>query len=169
MHNQHERPRPHTSGCNSFDDRKSKEPMGVRGDKARDKCFKCGCKGHYAVVCPMNNKKFTLVCGEELSYPEYGANNNRTPLGEAPEHEEEEIEEEILESSTLPLCVIRRILAGQRKEDKAEEDWLRTNIFHTQVEHQGKSLNVIIDNGNDMNVASQETVQKLKLPLEKDP
>jgi hypothetical protein len=27
----------------------------------RDECFKCGGKGHYAVVCPTNDKKFTLV------------------------------------------------------------------------------------------------------------
>jgi hypothetical protein len=65
--------------------------------------------------------------------------------------------------------IIRHILAGQGKEDKVEEEWLRNNIFHTRVEHKGKALNVIIDNDSGMNVASQETVQKLKLPLEKHP
>lgn len=90
-------------------------------------------------------------------------------MGNTRDPEEAEGEEEILESSTLPLCVIRRILARLRKEDKAEDDWLRTNIFHTRVEHQGKALNVIIDNGSGMNVASQEIVNKLKLPLEKHP
>lgn len=63
--------------------------------------------------------------------------------------------------------MIRRVLAGQRKEEEIEEDWLRTNIFHTGFEHKGKALNVIIDNGCGMNVASQEIVQKLKLPVEK--
>ncbi len=55
--------------------------MGIRGDKARDECFKCGGKGHYAVVFPMNDKKFTLVCGEELSYQEPGVHNISVPLG----------------------------------------------------------------------------------------
>jgi hypothetical protein len=121
------------------------------------------------VVCPTNDQKFTLVCREELSYQEHGVSNTHAPLGETQDLEEAEHEEELLESSTLPFCVIQRILAGQRKEDKAEEDWLRINIFHTRVEHHGKSLNVIIDNGNGMNVASHETVQNLKLPLEKHP
>lgn len=62
--------------------------------------------------------------------------------------------EEILESSKLPICVIRRILTGQRKEDNMEDEWLRTNIFHTRVEHNGKALNFIIDTGSGMNVVS---------------
>jgi hypothetical protein len=30
----------------------SKELGGTRGNRTRDKCYKCGGKGHYAVVCP---------------------------------------------------------------------------------------------------------------------
>lgn len=58
-------------------------------------------------------------------------------------------------------------MAGQRAEDTPNDDWLRTNIYHTRVEHDGKSLNLIIDNGSGMNVISQEAVQKLKIPIEK--
>jgi len=61
------------------------------------------------------------------------------------------------------------MLAGQRAEDAPEDDWLRTNIFHTRVERDGKSLNLIIDNGSGMNIISQEAVQKLKIPIEKHP
>jgi hypothetical protein len=121
------------------------------------------------VVCPTSDKKFTLVYGEDFSIPTHRGHDNFTSVGGTKDQEGEEVEEEQLESSTLPLCVIRRILARQCKEDKAEDDWLRTNIFQTRVEHQGKVLNVIIDNGSGMNVASQEIVQKLKLPLEKHP
>jgi hypothetical protein len=56
-----------------------------------------------------------------------------------------------------------------RTADGVEEDWLRTNIFHTRVEHKGRALNLIIDNGSGMNVVSQEIVKKLKLPVEKHP
>jgi hypothetical protein len=110
-----------------------------------------------------------LACGEELSYQDLGVHNNSAPLGGTLETAEIEDEEELLESSTLPLHVIRWILVGQRKEDKAKDGWLCTDIFHTRVEHQGKALNVIIDNGSGMNVASQKIVHKLKLPIEKHP
>ncbi|XP_059431496.1 uncharacterized protein LOC132164998 [Corylus avellana] len=60
-------------------------------------------------------------------------------------------------------------MAGQRKEEKTDEDWLQTNIFHTRVEHDRRALNLIIDNGNGENMVSQEIVQKLKLPIEKHP
>jgi hypothetical protein len=151
----------HSSGWNSFEERKSEDSMGARGDKAQDECFKCGGKGHFGMVCPIRDQKFTLICGEEFPPQEQQRVQNFPPLEEDKARSEDEIEEEILESSTLPVCVNRRILAGQRKEDKDEESWLRTNIFHTRVEHHGKAMNFIIDNGNGMNVASQETVQKL--------
>jgi hypothetical protein len=102
------------------------------------------------------------------SAPEHNG-HNMASMAAATEPEEDELEEEILESSTLPLCVIRHIIVGQWVEHKANDDWLRTNICHTWVEHHGKALKVIIDNGSDMNVASQETVQELKLPMEKHP
>jgi len=59
-----------------------------------------------------------------------------------------------LEGSQLPVCVIRRALAGKRMEECEEEDWLRSNIFHTRVEHKRKALNLIIDNGSGMNIVS---------------
>lgn len=48
-------------------------------------------------------------------------------------------------------------------------DCERSNIFNTQVEHQGRALNLIIDNNGGMNVISHEIVQKLKVPVEKHP
>jgi hypothetical protein len=54
-------------------------------------------------------------------------------------------------------------------EEIEGDEWLRINIFHTLVEHGGKALNMIIDNGSGMNAISVEAVQKLKLPIEKHP
>lgn len=75
----------------------------------------------------------------------------------------------VLEGSKLPLCVIRRVSTGQKKEETDQESWLQCNIFHTQVEHNEKALNLIIDNGSSINVLSQNIVNKLQLPVEKHP
>jgi hypothetical protein len=80
-----------------------------------------------------------------------------------------EIPEEVLECSILPLCVIRRVLTGQKKPELEADDWLRNNIFHTRVEHNGRALNLIIDNGSGMNIISKDIMRKLELPLEKQP
>lgn len=98
-------------------------------------------------MCPTKDNKFTLICEAELAQQERTANN----------------------LFVVPVCVIQRVLAGQRKEEETEEDWLRTNIFHTRFEYKGKAFNVIIGNGSGMNVASQETVHKLRLPVERHP
>jgi len=157
------------SGWPPSEERKPRESVLPRSERTpRDECYKCGGKGHYAVVCPTKDQKFTLMCEAELVQQERIDKNNAT-LETRDTGEEEIIEEEVLECSRLPVCVIRRILTGQRKEDEIEDDWLRTNIFHTCFEHKGKALNVIIDNGSGMNVASQDTVHKLKLPVEKHP
>ena len=52
---------------------------------------------------------------------------------------------------------------------QVEDDWRRTNIFHTRVAHKGKALNVIIDNGSGLNVISTKAVEKLRLRKEKHP
>jgi len=54
-------------------------------------------------------------------------------------------------------------------EDVDSNEWVRTNIFHTRVEHQGKALNLTIGNDSGMNVISQEAVNKMKLPIERHP
>jgi hypothetical protein len=52
-------------------------------------------------------------------------------------------------------CVIHRVLTETRKELQANPERLRTNIFHIRLEHNGRALNVIIDNGSNMNVISK--------------
>ncbi|KAH7543753.1 hypothetical protein JRO89_XS15G0011100 [Xanthoceras sorbifolium] len=48
-------------------------------------------------------------------------------------------------------------------------NWKRTNIFHTRVEHGDKALIVIIDNSSSMNVVAKEVVEWLGLPQEAHP
>jgi hypothetical protein len=134
----------------------------ARGEKGGGECYSCGGRGHYAFMCPSRDQRQTLCCEER-------------PTDDGEQHkddhreEDDEDPEEVLEPSDRPLCVIRRILTGHKMEEVEGDEWLRTNIFHTRVEHCGKALNMIIDNGSGMNVISVEAVQKLKLPTEKHP
>ena len=63
--------------------------------------------------------------------------------------------------------VINKVLTREKKEIQANPEWLRTNIFHTRMEHNGRALNVIIDNGSEMNVIVETNVECLGLKMEK--
>jgi len=145
---------------------------GVSGDykgKAKasnegPQCYKCKGFGHYVVVCPTRDKKLAFICEKELLVE-----------GTVEDTKEEEIDgsrhsdEEHLSASELPSCVIHRILTGTRKELQANPEWLRTNIFHTRMKHNGRALNVIIDNGSGMNVICEAAIECLGLKTEKHP
>jgi hypothetical protein len=87
--------------------------------------------GHYAIVCPTQDKKFTLICKEDAKQTE---DTEDSAIDKTPRLEESEGPDETLHGSTLPICVIRLVLAGQHKCDEENEDWCRSNIFHTRVE-----------------------------------
>lgn len=107
-----------------------------------------------------------MICRE--TDPQVEADEPQPTLTIQEDHNEE-IPEEVLECSTLPLCVIGRVLTGQKKPELEADDWLWNNIFHTRVEHNERALNLIIDNGSSMNIISKDIVRKLELPLEKHP
>ena len=75
---------------------------------------------------------------------------------EEEEYEESDSEDvEHLGATALPSCVIHRVLTSTKKKIQGgDSDWRCTNIFHTHMEHGGRALNVIIDNGSGMNVIS---------------
>ena len=75
-------------------------------------------------------------------------------------------EEEHLGASDLPICMIQRVLTGTKKEFQENPEWLRTNIFHTHMEHNGRALNVIIDNDSGMNVIFEMAVERWGLKTE---
>ena len=52
---------------------------------------------------------------------------------------------------------------------KGEEDWQCTSIFQTCISCQGRLCTMIINGGSNMNIASQELVEKLNLKIEKHP
>lgn len=115
------------------------------------------------MVCPTKNQRFALICEEDevSNQPEKTSMQAEGTMKH--DDSEEELPEVELEGSNLPICVVRRILSGRNSEDEEEELWLRTN---TRVEHQGKALNLIIDNGSGMNIVSLDLVRKLNLNQE---
>ena len=124
-------------------------------------CYKCKGFGHYVVVCPTRDKKLAFICEKEL-----------TVMSEAEGEKTKELateEEEHLDASDLPSCVIHRILTRNKIELKTNQEWLRTNIFNTRLEHGGRALNVIIDNGSGINVISETAVERLHLKTETHP
>ncbi|KAK0592515.1 hypothetical protein LWI29_020549 [Acer saccharum] len=128
-------------------------------------CYKCKGFGHFAVVCPTRDQRVAYVCEKDLLFEEEEDVNN-----DVGDQEEAESEEERLQATNLPICVIQRVLTGHKnKIDQVNHDWKRTNIFHTRVVHGNKALNVIIDNGSSMNVVAKEMVERLGLPQETHP
>lgn len=108
------------------DDRKGKAVMNNQPERGKEECYRCGGRGHYAVVCPTKDQKFTLICGE--TEPQTDSDEPQ-PVAVMCDDHNTDIPEEILECSNLSLCVIRRILARQKKQELEEDDWLRNNIF----------------------------------------
>jgi hypothetical protein len=78
---------------------------GNKGDRSNDECYKCGGRGHFAIICPTQEQRPTLLCEENATGEE------TTTEHELPCYQEEEAEEN-LEGSTFSICVIRRMLAG---------------------------------------------------------
>lgn len=77
-------------------------------------CYKCGGKGHCAMVCPTREQRISLACKAshtdvDTSHPEIEEVSKETP-------------EEVLEGSTPPLYVIRRVLTSHKRKDAVEED-----------------------------------------------
>jgi len=92
-----------------------------RPEKGKEECYRCRGRGHYAVVCPTRDQKFTMICEEMEPQTEPEALPSTAVMQE--DHNTEETEE-VLECSNLPLCVIRRVLAGQKNQEPKGEDSL---------------------------------------------
>lgn len=75
--NSHDRSKPtNVSGWTSSYEKRPRDSAGTRNERnIRDECYKCEGKGHYAVVCPTKDHKFTLMCEDEIAQQERVANN----------------------------------------------------------------------------------------------
>jgi len=109
-------------------------------------------------------KKFAFICEKELIAEDIVEDMEGEEIDGSGHNEEEH-----LGALDLPSYVIHRVLIGTRKELQANPEWLRTNIFHTRQEHNGRALNVIIDNDSGMNVISGTAIERLELKTEKHP
>ncbi|XP_075674896.1 uncharacterized protein LOC142644102 [Castanea sativa] len=81
-------------------------------------------------------------------------------------YEEEIVIGDSYEEEGLAL-VMKKILLAPKQEE--QEDWLRSNIFHTTCNIGGKICNLVIDGGSCENVVSEEVVDKLGLKIEDHP
>jgi hypothetical protein len=70
-------------------------------------------------------------------------------------------EDRILYGDENETLVVRKSLLAPKGD--FEEDWLRTNIFHTTSTITEKVCMIIIDSGSCENVVSEEVVKKLQL------
>jgi hypothetical protein len=77
--------------------------MGSKGDGKGDYYYRCSGRGHHAVECPTRVQRSALYCNDIVISEE-----SKREISPGKEHDEEED----LEFSALPLCVIRRILTG---------------------------------------------------------
>lgn len=93
------------------------------------------------MVCPTRDKKLAFVCEKELETLEEVKETEDVGT-----NEDDYDDVEHLGATGLPNCVIHHVLIGTKKKLQGESDWQRTNIFHILTEHEGSTLNVIIDN-----------------------
>ena len=96
-------------------------------------------------------------------------------LVEEEEVKEEDVEEEVESDDedklTMPDYGIS--LVAQRslkiRAVASEEDWLRSNVFHTRCTSKGKVCLVIVDYGSFENRVCMKMVQKLDLKMIQQP
>ena len=79
---------------------------------------------------------------------------------EFPMYEEEIVIGDSDKEEGLALVMKKTLLAPKQQE---QEDWLRSNIFHTTCNISGRICNLVIDGGSYENVVSEKVVDKLGL------
>eukprot|EP00253_Pinus_taeda_P024012 PITA_24012 len=84
-----------------------------------------------------------------------------------PVFDDDDDEGDVLYGDGHETLVIRKSLLTPK--DDSGDDWLRTNIFHTNCTVADKVCKMIIDSGSCENVVSEEAVQKLQLKTDCHP
>ena len=117
-------------------------------------CYKCQAFEHIAYEC-LNWKVVALVEEDE-------AKEEDVEEGVASYHVQEDEEELTMPDHGTSLVAQRSLKVGAVV---SEEDWLRSNVFHTRCTSKGKVCSVIIDGGSFENYASMEMVKTLGLNM----
>ena len=131
------------------------KPQQESTSKSRQ-CFKCHGFGHIASECP-NIRVVALV-------EEYEAEEE--DVEEAIESDHEDKDELTMPDRGTSLVVQRSLKIGAAA---SEENWLRSNVFHTRCTSKNRVCLVIIDCGSFENCVSFEMVQKLDLKMNPHP
>ena len=132
------------------------KPQQESTSKSRQ-CFKCHGFGHIASECP-NRRVVALV-------EEYEAEEEED-VEEAIESDHEDKDELTMPDHGTSLVVQRSLKIGAAA---CEENWLRSNVFHTRCTSKDRVCLVIIDSGSFKNCVSFEMVQKLDLKMDPHP
>jgi len=127
----------------------------TQGSHEGPQCYKCCGFGHYAAVSPNKDHKLAYMVERDLE-----KKSVITPKEEerGTVNFQQDLEWSISNQLNYPsMWCIRYLLNDSYVGDSSIiSDWKRKSIFHTRVEHRGKALNMIIDNGSSMNVVSRK-------------
>ncbi|XP_074298843.1 uncharacterized protein LOC141629799 [Silene latifolia] len=145
-----------------------KPPASKENSYMQIRCFKCQGFGHFKNACP-NQRTITLreavECRDELFEEEEERTEGIFNL----EGEEEEAHAENAEDYVAPSYDCALVLRTLQARSSPIETEQRSQIFHTKCQVKDKWCSSIIDGGSCTNVASNEMVEKLKLPTTPHP
>ncbi|XP_020258176.1 uncharacterized protein LOC109834550 [Asparagus officinalis] len=128
------------------------------------KCYKCQGYGHVAANCP-SPVKIAIVNGEpveelESKTDEFVYHVEEEDFDSSEEFDENDISIGCIRSTpSSQLAVVRCALT----QPKDQDDWRRTNMFHTFTKIGGKSCKVIVDSGSCINAISSTELAKFGL------
>nr|GEW93036.1 hypothetical protein [Tanacetum cinerariifolium] len=121
-------------------------------------------QGHKSATCRKERGKQLMMENEKLEMYDY---EDEVEYNAEPRYDEhEEHEDNFVYGDVGQMLVIRRSLLLAKEEN---DEWLRSNIFHTTCTIKDKVCKLIIDSRSCENVVSQDAVKKLNLKQEKHP
>lgn len=145
-------------------------PQSIQGQSSNSniRCFKCGEPGHRSTECrkPASRTGKNLLIEDETIEKDVDV---RDPIFDDcnGDGDGDGDDEEVLYGDGNTTLIVRKSLLAPK--DDSNEDWLRTNIFHTTCTIVERVCKVIIDSGSCENVVSEEVVKKLQLKIDSHP
>ena len=124
------------------------------------RCFRCGELRHQSTDC----RKSTTKTGKNLLIEDEIV-EEQVDIGDPIFYEGND--RDILYGDGIETFVVRKNLLTPK--DDSEDDWLRSNIFHTTCTITEQVCKLIIDNGSCENVVSEEALKKLQLKVDRHP